>query len=339
MGCRFDSPSGTLAYQTKLEPLTDSILEVILFKPLFALFISTMLVSTASSTNCSGIIPENNLQRPATTRSLTGLSQSQYNSSISRLNRVYTPIFKASGYRLNIISLWNDPTVNAYAYSYAYSPIKSVKLYGGFARYPGVDSDTYNLVICHELGHHLGGRPGYGGGTTPPFIGAEGQADYYATLKCFRQIYTEQENSTWVKTQKSFDAQMLAKCTKQYPTGPKLNLCLRSGTAGLNLGNIMQKMFIEQIASLGYVIKPLPLSHATPDLTTVSFTVEDDYPSLQCRVDTFLEGALCRRDVTDLTTTTSIHDGTCTTGLGNKVGRRPACWFIEKDFSQDKLPR
>ena len=67
-----------------------------------------------------------------------------------------------------------------------------VHMYGGLARHQAVTADGFALVVCHELGHHLGGAP-----QKVDWFGRlrwasnEGQADYWGTAKCFRKLLEE----------------------------------------------------------------------------------------------------------------------------------------------------
>ena len=63
-------------------------------------------------------------------------------------------------------------------------------MFGGLARHKLVTPDGFALVACHEMGHHLGGAPRRGG-----WASNEGQSDYYATTKCARRIWAEDNNA------------------------------------------------------------------------------------------------------------------------------------------------
>ena len=64
----------------------------------------------------------------------------------------------------------------------------------------------------------------------------------------------------------------------------------------------------------------------TPDLSRVKKT-SDEHPAAQCRLDTYLQGALCTQSVsTPLSDHFPAH-GTCTKSQGYIVGMRPLCWY------------
>jgi len=53
--------------------------------------------------------------------------------------------------------LWDATIINAQAWRSANQ--KRVTVYGGLARYPSVTASGLALILAHETGHHLGGRP------------------------------------------------------------------------------------------------------------------------------------------------------------------------------------
>jgi hypothetical protein len=59
-------------------------------------------------------------------------------------------------------------------------------MYGGLARYPGMTEMGFQIVLCHEIGHHLGGQPTYNQGRD--WASVEGQSDYWATLSCMKTL-------------------------------------------------------------------------------------------------------------------------------------------------------
>ena len=54
----------------------------------------------------------------------------------------------------------------------------------------GMSKDVLNLVLCHELGHFDGGLPKKFRGYSQmlSWSSAEGQADYFSTSVCFREV-------------------------------------------------------------------------------------------------------------------------------------------------------
>ena len=65
-----------------------------------------------------------------------------------------------------------------------------VIMFGGLARRPEITADGFLLVVCHELGHHLAGYP-----FIDDWAANEGQADYFATQSCTKNIW-QNDNET-----------------------------------------------------------------------------------------------------------------------------------------------
>ena len=104
---------------------------------------------------CSGFMPKNDLWIPEGDKSAGGLSEEEFNAVIDKLDRIYRPIISGKGGELVFSKYWSDGTVNASAiqwFGYWY-----VNMYGGMARHKLMTSDSFAMVACHELGHHLGG--------------------------------------------------------------------------------------------------------------------------------------------------------------------------------------
>ncbi len=113
-----------------------------------------------------------------------GISKVSFDSAIALANRHYAPIFAAKGCPLVIHDSWSSGTVNAQAWRQGGKC--HVEMFGGFARFPGMTKNSFLAVLCHEIGHHLGGQPRYGRGSE--WASVEGQSDYYATLSCMKRL-------------------------------------------------------------------------------------------------------------------------------------------------------
>lgn len=114
----------------------------------------------------------------------SGITKLEFVRAIKAVERAYQPDVEARGAELVIHNMWTDGTVNAQAYREGST--WHVDAFGGLARYPGMRYEGFVLVLCHEVGHHLGGRPRYGRNTD--WGSVEGQADYWATLSCMKRV-------------------------------------------------------------------------------------------------------------------------------------------------------
>lgn len=105
------------------------------------------------------------------------------------------PLVSAQGAQLVLIPQWEDSRVNALA---SRAPgVWKIEVFGGLLNHPKLDDDELTLVLCHELGHHLGGNP------TASRLGwsaCEGQADYWSASVC-ANLLRDPENTALRLTQ------------------------------------------------------------------------------------------------------------------------------------------
>lgn len=273
-----------------------------------------------------GFLPENNFYIPVG-KSFGGLSEAQFNSSIDRVVAIYEPIISSMGGNLVVERKWNDGTVNAYAQQSGKT--WKVSMFGGLARHETITEDGMSLVICHEIGHHIGGAPKIGGSASSGgwwgggasasnWASNEGQADYFAGLKCLRKTFLNDDNSRIVAALNA--PKTLEDACKKSAKGDREDaaLCIRIGMAGKSVANLFS------------VLSKLPdTKFETPDTSIVSKT-NDAHPKAQCRLDTYFQGGLCEVSFNEDVSQTDEVKGTCHPSLGHKIGLRPLCWFKPK---------
>ncbi len=267
----------------------------------------------------TGILPENNLNIPVGLKSLEGgITEAQFNKVINRVAKLYSPVVRKLGGTLTFNRNWTDGTVNAYANrENDTGNVWFVSMFGGLARHPQMNEDGFAVVVCHELGHHLGGAPR----KTDPATGLlrwaanEGQADYYATLKCLRNYFANQNNQKYLKTI-NVPTAVSNSCESSFSNANEIATCERSAMAGLTLGNFF-KALMNTADNLDF---------STPDSRKVSVTF-DAHPQPQCRLDTYFQGSLCDKSLQEDTSATDVNIGSCTARNGDTVGLRPACWY------------
>lgn len=277
---------------------------------------------TCSVDGKGGFVPENDLFIPSSVKSVNGITKEEFDQAIDEVITVYEPIISGMGMRLVVDRNWDDGTVNAYASQTGKT--WKVAMFGGLARHETITKDAMALVVCHEIGHHIGGAPKKGGSNGGGWWGGasgvawasnEGQADYFATLKCLRKAWINDNNDAIVKTLK---APKLVKdmCKNTYKKN-KLDtaLCVRTSMAGQSVGNLF--------AALGKLSKP---KFETPDAKVVTRT-DDNHPKAQCRLDTYYQGSLCDISMNEDVSQKDEVQGTCHNSLGHTVGLRPLCWF------------
>jgi hypothetical protein len=262
----------------------------------------------------TGIVPENDMYIPVDMKSLNGgITEEKFNLVIDKLESIYEPIVSSMGGDLRIARNWSDGTVNASATRL--SGAWNVNMYGGLARHETITEDGFALVLCHEIGHHLGGAPKVSGlfGLNR-WASNEGQADYFATLKCLRTLFLNDNNSTIVANIKA-PAPLVEACSNSWSSKADKDICVRSGMAGAS------------VAALFAALRKKPEGKfETPDASTVSKT-NDAHPAHQCRLDTYFQGALCEKTLGEEVSQRDEVKGTCHGSTGHTIGLRPRCWF------------
>lgn len=234
-----------------------------------------------------------------------GLSEAEYNAAIDKVESIYSPIVASMGKRLVIDRDWTSQSNVALAMKNFFIIIP-----GGLARAEAMTQDALSLFVCHELGHSLGGAPKR---VHPNLVwsSVEGQADYWATAKCLKRVFDHDDNETLLKSI-SVPPELSSKCELAHLNKKDMYLCIRSGMAGL--------------AAMRSVRVATSVSFETPDSLVVS-SLNESYPSDQCRLDTYLQGALCTKPFDDSTTQSDQVAGNCNAAEGLVLGARPLCWY------------
>ncbi|NBO38492.1 hypothetical protein EBU99_07895 [bacterium] len=277
----------------------------------------------AQNANAS-ILPPNNLHLQDNVNSLANMSEQDFNNIVNTIVDYYRPIVASKGARLTSNNLWTDPTVNASAQQSGTNWI--INMYGGLARRPEVTPDGFAMVVCHELGHHLGGFPYYG---DSDWAASEGQADYFATQSCAREIWRNQltENSRYRSLVGDYEKK---KCDAVWNKVEEQDLCYRTSAAGQSLATLLGAL------RSGSAVPRFD----TPDPRKVTSTYIG-HPEAQCRLDTYFNGALCPvsfdknvipgRNTSGGQTNQAAEllasQASCMTAAGYTTGVRPLCWF------------
>jgi hypothetical protein len=263
-----------------------------------------------------GFVPENNLKISVDAKRFGGLNEAQFNNAIERVEVLYAPIVAQLGGKLVIDRDWDDATVNAYAQRSGSKWM--VNMFGGLARHATITEDGMSLVVCHEIGHHIGGAPTKASAYSNSWASNEGQADYFSNLKCLRRTFLNDDNIAIVSAM-DVPAALTTACSKSWASDEDRAICVRGGMAG----DSVAKLF----AALRNQANPAKFE--TPDAAVVSAT-NDNHPATQCRLDTYFQGSLCEVNFNDDVERNSEVAGTCHGSLGHKIGLRPTCWFKAK---------
>lgn len=100
--------------------------------------------------------------------------------------RKMSPLVSSQGGILEIF-LSSEQSMNAKATREQFDgkELWLIEVHQGLLTSKNLTEDEILLVLCHELGHHLAGPPKAQRGG---WASCEGQADYWATANCFRQV-------------------------------------------------------------------------------------------------------------------------------------------------------
>jgi hypothetical protein len=262
-------------------------------------------------------LPPNDLRIGVNSIEAKGISREQYEKVMDLAQAIYGPIVAAKGGNFVINRLWEDDTVNASAQRMGSDYV--INMYGGLARHETITQDGMMLVVCHELGHHLGGAPKYGGWNT--WASNEGQSDYFANMKCLRKVFRDSRSAQFTKKDAQDDSEAAAGCAKAWPgNAAERALCVRGAMAGMSVTSLFRVLRRQEA---------LP-RFSTPDSAEVEET-SDSHPDTQCRLDTYYNGSLCAQsDARDVSDTDPVV-ATCTRSQGYTTGIRPRCWYKPGD--------
>lgn len=271
-----------------------------------------------------------------------GISEDDFNLILDEVEEVYTPVFKALGKTFEVRRLWtgkkivdgrliDGDTVNAFALQKG--DLWYIQMFGGFARHKHGTLDSFRGIICHEIGHHLGGAP-QGSDWWGSWASIEGQSDYFATSKCMKKLLLEGQKMglemkapDFSKYEQAEIDEVALKCLGSFTPDENLvkgeedsySACERAALAGLSLGKML--------GSLRNVNKKISLR--TPTSYAVAKTFES-HPKPQCRADTYFAGALCNLDFNLDLDDTDANIGACNRADGFDYGLRPLCWYKPK---------
>jgi len=274
------------------------------------------LVSSVSAFACdidgkSGFAPENDMYISSSVKSINGIDEAQFNAVLDEVQAIYEPIIKANGDKMVINRKWDDGTVNASAQRSGKKVI--LNMYGGLARHNLITRDGFAIVMCHELGHHLGGAPKISGWMNK-WASNEGQSDYFANLKCFRLVYGNQDNVAFIANN-TIDPTVITACDNAFTIESDSALCQRSAMAAKSTADLLSSL----------------RGNGATDFTkkdpSVVKKTNDRHPDAQCRLDTYFAAALCDKDMNDEVSAKDPNKGTCNRKDGDKSGLRSLCWF------------
>lgn len=287
--------------------------------------IYVMLITISANAT---FVPEDQIDYNNLSTGDAQLTEQEFHKVIKQISDNYIAVVTNHGGKLSIQGDWKSEKLNAGA-TQMFGTWKIV-ISGGLARRPELSADGMALIVCHELGHHLGGFPIAPanmpiGGT---WAANEGQSDYFATQICAKKIWGSefQKNAEFRQTATEI---IKNKCLESWESIQDQNLCFRILTAVESMTNTMG----------GILAKPAP-QFSTPDPTIVSKT-SHAHPAIQCRMDTSFHGAVCpviwdelkipgkkvNGGIDSIAAEEEASKNSCMAASGFDFGLRPLCWF------------
>ena len=247
------------------------------------MLVTFVLIETVSAQaiNCfpenrlSFPVKKNKFQKSFQTLSPGGMNEISYNTVMDKFVSYWSPIVeKKMNKKLVIKREWDASRVNAFATrDDDNNPV--IVINGGMARHPEMNAEALMLILCHELGHHMGGAPKMFRGSSKrrSWSSAEGQADYFATSKCLPLMIQE-------------EPQFFAREIDMKNEKCHSDICEKILPAAMRVGNLFASLKSDwRYPSLDLqdntVVSKTYYQHATP----------------QCRLDTFISGSLCINEV------------------------------------------
>jgi hypothetical protein len=263
-------------------------------------------------------LPENGILIPAATADESSaddsamiedrVEETRFQGLLTQLQQQYDPVFRAAGRTLTVQADWNDARVNAYATrDELQNPVLVAP--GGLARFPGVTSEALTAIFCHELGHFLGGAPKARRGSSEKlsWSSAEGQADYFAATKCMKRLFSDAVENRARLARLPAERQSALRETCGTDTQ-----CMRIAAAGEDAARVYAAIRNARPPSLRQRDGERPAQ------------VNLGHPSPQCRLDTFVSGALCDAPAEADFDERDPEVGACRSGT---PGARPGCWY------------
>lgn len=181
---------------------------------------------------------------------------------------------------------------------------------------------AFRLGLCHETGHYLAGAPflkinpnSIENTLNRMELSAEGQADYFAPY-CLKKYldYLRITNSNADNHTAPVSASITTFCRNSRSDIQEQHKCEYAATAAVDLVNYLNNHY----AKAGQLNPAIPFE-AHEDTRPSSHTLDGrrEYPTLNCRLQTYLAGTVCEND----------HLPVSQFICASEEGARPACWY------------
>ena len=285
---------------------------------IFAIFLLTVFNNYSSACDVNGntgFVKENGLWIPDIPgMTSNNVTKETFHEALDRVQAIYEPVINALGKKFIIHRNWDSGVANAYAQRKGDRWI--ISMYGGLARHEATTLDSFTLVACHEVGHHLGGVPRSSSLFGIRRFTNEGQSDYFSSTKCFRKVI-ENDDNVVIMSQVDVPEYVMRKCEDNFLTAQSIAACTRTAMGSLSVARLMWHLGKRRGPEVNF---------ETPDPKVVRSTY-DDHPAPQCRLDTYFAGALCDKDPYADMSDDDPNINTCSRAENYIDGIRPLCWY------------
>jgi hypothetical protein len=248
-----------------------------------------------------------------------GITEPVYHEVLADVGRLYVPELDRIGARLQIGGEWQSEQMQASVSRQEdrRGELAVVSIAGGIARHRAITADAFALVVCHEIGHHLGGPP------TVWKYSVEGQADYFAASHCLPRLFLGALKFESDAARKA-PAFVLDACRRAYDAPEQRTVCVRIAMAGQALSRVFAQR------------RGLPVPRFdTPEALRVRQTMIAA-PSPQCRLDTYFAAARCYAPppASPGGSGGGSAAGACRQASSPLADARPRCWFKAEGAEQ-----
>lgn len=241
------------------------------------------------------------------------VDKADYLKITNALSSLYSQKIADQGGRLKFVLSETDGVPNAYAAKRSEGNWE-ITVISSFLSLSHQTPPTLGIILCHEIGHFLGGKPYVVGkqmtaavrAWAPKKMSVEGQADYFATSECIKSLEKKLPD-LFVNNKGLLNLPSAQECQRSYTNEKEIKVCNEILTASYQTILVYQQI-LDQLQIPSTFFAKLENSSSERTLDYVG-----EYPELDCRYETFIKGTLC----------SSLNVNEC----DDSKWARPACWF------------
>ena len=242
-----------------------------------------------------------------------------FENLIQKTFEPFTQNAATNGAKITYEVYWNSSSAGAFTLRKDQGKTWHILIYDGMLRLPYATEDMISSVLCHELGHHLGGYPF----KENTWSASEGQADFFSFHACLPKLFAKDLEKNKGFREKA-PLSLRKECDLAYGEQARRDICYRSAVAAetlLKYEGQGGKSNLSLVSKDPAIVKETIFTHPAP----------------QCRIDTVVAGLLCQKDFKlgyipghfgkGLNTLEAEKDSSQYVCQNNLIGSRPHCWF------------